>query len=444
MQPTAVGLLDLDLGLVPTLPRGEEQGVACRDTLLLVRLHGEPLGFVYVDCPPDELSDTTLAESVWSRVGNTIRAHAAESRCTPPPASADEIIRLSAAAAGRPGEAAEHPGGHGACRLDVAALPPGRVAVIVPTTGRSRRLGRCLASLRDLPGVDYEVIVVDNRPGHGDTKAVVDEASTMTSHGLSYVAEPKPGSAAARNRGLLQTDAEILAFTDDDVVADPGWLRWLVEPFTSEGVGATTGLVMPLELDTPAQKLFELYSGFSLGLARRSYDLATNRADDRLLYPFWGGMFGSGASMAFRRAGLVAGGGFDAALTTGQDIAALSAAVLRGERLVYEPRSLTWHANHRDEAALRRQLFNYGAGFTAVLTRALVHDRRFGAAVARSVPVALRLYKRRRSQAQGSDPTLPRSLARLEKLGMVWGPARYATSVARSRRSRAHGVVGGR
>lgn len=420
MAPTATGLLDLDLSPAPVIPRGDDRGASFRDALLLVRLHGQPLDVLYVDRALDGLTATELYELVWSRLAGAIRLHASQAGCMPLPERAEDIV-------GSSGEATD-------CPLNKAAQPPGSVAVIVPTSGRRDRLRRCLAALADLPGPEYEIIVVDNRPGFGETKRIVDEASSATRHALRRIEEPRPGSAVARNRGVSQTQADILVFTDDDVVVDRDWLRWLVEPFTCADVGATTGLVFPLELETPAQKLFELYSGFSLGLERRSYDLETNRADDRLLYPFWGGMFGSGASMAFRREGFVAAGGFDPALTTGQDVDALSAAVLRGERLVYEPRSLCWHANHREVAALRRQLFIYGVGFTATLTKALLHDRRFCAAVARSVPVVVGLYRRRRSRPRDSQPTLPADLARLERLGMLWGPMRYARGAVRSRR----------
>jgi GT2 family glycosyltransferase len=430
MGPTAIGLLDLDLGPVPRRPEGTDLVAGSRDALFLVRLHGEPLGVLFVDKPPTELSTTLLCEEVWSHFEAPLRRHVLQAGCDLCPESGEDVRLLSR---------------HGTrCPLGDPALPAGPVTVIVPTAGRGDLLRRCLATLADLPGPDYEVIVVDNRPGGGETKAIVSEARSLTEHPIRYLEEPRPGISSARNRGASQAQSDILVFTDDDVIVDRGWLRWLVEPFCREEVGATTGLVLPLELATPAQKLFELYSGFSLGLERRTYDLMSNRADDRLLYPFWGGMFGSGASMAFRRKGFVAAGGFDQALaSSGEDTEALSAVVLRGERLVYEPRSLCWHANHREISGLRRQLFTYGAGFTATLTKALLHDRRFGAAVARSVPLLLDLHRQRRSEARASQPTLPKELARLEKLGMLWGPVSYARGATRSRRLRLDRVIRG-
>ena len=42
--------------------------------------------------------------------------------------------------------------------------------------------------------------------------------------GVRVVRETRPGISAARNRGLEAAKGEIVAFTDDDVEVDPGWL----------------------------------------------------------------------------------------------------------------------------------------------------------------------------------------------------------------------------
>jgi glycosyltransferase involved in cell wall biosynthesis len=156
--------------------------------------------------------------------------------------------------------------------------------------------------------------VVDNRPASGDVLRTVRSVAAGDQR-VRYVPEPRVGLSVARNRGVRETDAEIVAFTDDDVVADPCWLVWLLAPFSESGVTATSGMVLPLELETEAQKRFEQYGGFSKGMERKSYGLRTGRVAGRALYPFLGDRFGGGNSMAFRRGELVAAGGFDTALT---------------------------------------------------------------------------------------------------------------------------------
>ena len=440
-RPTALALLDLDRSWQPPVPAGTggqagaDGQTPARDALLLVRLHGEPLDVLYVDRPLAEVGEGELRELVWPELAAALQAHVARCGCLPAPTCADDL--------------AAWPGTATACPADDSAWPVGSIAIVVPTRGRHEGLRRCLASLSKLDGPPCEVIVVDNAPQAGHARLVVGDAAERSPHEIRYVAETRPGSSVARNRALAETAADIVAFTDDDIVVDCDWLRRLVAPFADPGVGAVTGLVLPLELATPAQKRFEQYAGFAKGFERRVYDLGANRAD-RLLYPFWGGLFGSGNSVAYRRRSLVAAGGYDPALGAGSralagaDIEALSAVVLRGERLVYEPRSLCWHEHRRDDAALRRQVFNYGVGFTAILTKAALHDRRFAGAVARSLPLVLAMRRARREAAPGGVAAHGGpEIRRLERAGMLQGPARYLASVRWSRRLGLDRVIDG-
>jgi GT2 family glycosyltransferase len=427
-EPTAMALLDLEVGAVSILPDATSASPRCRDALVLVRLHGEPLGILYADRSPDELGARELTELVWTHCEAEIRRHFAEAACGIAPSGPADLVEGLGDATG--------------CRDKVVPQTVGSIAVVVSTLGQSILLPRCLAALGSMEGPDYEVVIVHNGAPDTATRRIVEVAAGASAHPIRYVEEPRLGVSLARNRGTAETAADIVLFTDDDVVVDRDWLRWLVEPFTRADVGATAGMLLPLELQTPAQKRFEQYAGLSRGLARRSFDLTRNRADDRLLYPFWGGVFGSGASIGFRRESFVASGGFDPTLgsgtftLSGEDHDAMSAAVLRGQRLVYEPRSVCWHANRRGDDALRRQVFTYSAGFTAILTKALLHDPRFLAAAARSVPVVLETRRRYRDR-RSSDPAAVRltpELARLERRGMATGPARYVWSAFSTRR----------
>jgi glycosyltransferase involved in cell wall biosynthesis len=107
--------------------------------------------------------------------------------------------------------------------------PPPFVSVIVPVWSDSA-LDDCLAglSLQTYPRDSFEVIVVDNGD-QGDSTAIVDRYSGVR---LEY--EPRPGSYAARNKGIAVATSRdelgsgashILAFTDADCVPHPDWLE---------------------------------------------------------------------------------------------------------------------------------------------------------------------------------------------------------------------------
>jgi glycosyltransferase involved in cell wall biosynthesis len=94
-------------------------------------------------------------------------------------------------------------------------------AVIVPAANAARTLGDTLAALaaQDF-GEPYEVIVVDD--GSEDGTAAVAEAAGGP---VRLVRQRRLGASAARNRGVAEASAPLLAFTDADCVPTRGWLR---------------------------------------------------------------------------------------------------------------------------------------------------------------------------------------------------------------------------
>lgn len=375
--------------------------------LVLVRLHEQPLGVIRVDLVDGCLRALDVAEAVLGSLRSELEDHVAHNGCWTIPDQARALVDRGQTASAGCGDARR--GGDD-------TLPA--VAVIVPTAGRPDDVRRCLARLAVLDYPRLEIVVVDNRPDAAATREVVEHAAILDRR-VRYVAEHRPGSSVARNRGVAETNTDIVAFTDDDVEVDALWLRWMVEPFLrDEGVHVVTGLVLPASYDTPEQEQFEEYAGFGKGFRRCVYDTGRHRPRKQLLYPYWGAPFGSGNSMAFRRDALIGIGGFDPALGAGSpalaggDIEAFTQILLRRGRLVYEPRAVVWHDHRRDEASLTRQLFNYAAGSTAILTKWLLRDPRATLALARAIGSVAASAGRAR---WGGTTLAPRELARLNR-----------------------------
>ena len=102
---------------------------------------------------------------------------------------------------------------------------------------------------------------------------------------------------------------------------------------------------------------------------------------------------------------------------------------------------MCWHEHTRDGTVRGRQSFNYGVGFTAIVTKYLTHDPRFLGAAARSVPLAL--ARRHRYDATASS-RLPNDLARVERQGMLSGAWLYARSRLWGRELKLYDVIKGR
>jgi GT2 family glycosyltransferase len=99
------------------------------------------------------------------------------------------------------------------------------LSVVVPTRNRAAKLERALhsLSLQSLAPQHFGVIVVDN--GCTDDTAEKFACYQARFPQWKLVAHAVPGPAAARNRGALLSQADLLLFLDDDVIASPGLLQ---------------------------------------------------------------------------------------------------------------------------------------------------------------------------------------------------------------------------
>ena len=215
---------------------------------VLVRLAGEPVGVVRVPVEGDVCPGRSVVAAIDAELGSALAR-----------------VRLLAALERPPADRAFDPGALAASRPQPGGSPVSTVTVAVCTRDRADQLERCLAALAR-QRLATQVLVVDNAPSDDATARLL--AARFPD--VERVVEPRPGLDHARNRAVATATTEVVAFTDDDVVVDPGWTWAIARAFDEEpDLGLLTGLVLPLELETPAQQLFERYGGFGRGVTRR-------------------------------------------------------------------------------------------------------------------------------------------------------------------------------
>ncbi len=431
----------LDLELSEPWPELPTDGT--RDLQVLVRLHGEPLGGVTVaDLPAGDPADL-LAERIAAAYARQIAAHL----------RADGLPVEGTTVDGRGDWALLS----AACRAsDVSTcqrrLEPGTpaplVSVVVCTIGTEKRLPDSLRALLAQDYEPYEVVVVDNAPDNPTTRTLVEQLADPR---LRYVPETRRGLSVARNTGLAAARGELVAYTDDDAIADRGWVRTVAAVFAEDPrVACVTGLVLPAEAATQAQAWFEEFGGFDRGYQRLVWrlprltgptDALGPAGDGGPVFPYSAGYYGSGNNMAFRRDVLVAMGGFDVALGAGslakggEDLDAYLTVLLGGGVLVYEPRAMVRHYHRSDYDALRTQMKNYGIGLTAMLAkRVLTSPRELGTIAARVPAGVKRLLDPGSTKNEKKGAQYPRELTRLELFGFVAGPALYVRARVDARR----------
>jgi GT2 family glycosyltransferase len=423
-----VGQVELSQG-VDDIAAPARTGPPYTAVRLLVRLHGQPLGFVTLPLVDGRLAASTIAGQVSERLRSQANAHLVED-------ALESVASIMAAGVG----AVRDP----RCRRRPAGGPGGPlVTVVVATRDRPQSLARCLRALAAVTYAPFEVVVVDNAPSTRETLAVVQQRSDLDGR-VRYVRELRPGASCARNRGLDEARGQLVAFTDDDVVVDPGWLDGVVRGFgRSLSVACVTGLVSSARLDTAEQRYFDQRVSWAVSCTPRRYD---RHADPQAspLYPYTAGQFGTGANFAFRTAVLRRLGGFDEALGpgtpsgAGEDLDLFVRTILAGHAIAYEPAAIGWHHHRAELDQLRHQLFNYGVGLAAFATKYL-SDRHTARDVLVRLPGGLR-HLRGIAKRVGRPAELPRTVRTAELLGLAWGPIAYGLGRRRHHRHLARRV----
>ena len=210
------------------------------------------------------------------------------------------------------------------------------IAAIVPTHNRASSLRVTLSSVQEQSlDQDIEIIVVDNA-STDDTPAVVEEANRSSSRTVRYIRESLLGLHYARHAGARAARAPILAFTDDDAVLSPDWLRHLLAAYDDPRAGCVGGRILPRwEVDPPRWIL--RYPG-ALSLLDRG-DAFRELAWPEDIY---------GCNFSIRRELLFSLGGFNpdsfGPLWLGDGETGLLRKVYRaGWKVFYHPDAVVWH-----------------------------------------------------------------------------------------------------
>lgn len=337
-----------------------------------------------------------------------------------------------------------------------APLPSSRlVTVVVCTLGTEPRLRQTVQAILEQTHSSLDVIVVDNDPQQGNARALVDN---IIDPRLCLLDEPYRGVSAARNRGTRAARGDIIAFTDDDAIPDPEWIAHIAATFDhdiDEAITCVTGLVTSAEFSAREQLWFEEYGGFDKGFRPMVWSktdepetAAFGDIGERdWFFPYSLGVFGSGNNMAFRVARLRELGGFDEALGAGtitkggEDLDVFRAVIMSGDTLVYTPEAHVRHRHRDTYSTLREQLYGYGTGMAAVLTKELLSGPRRAFALATRIPVGVwRLLAPSSAKNQGRSTSFPPSLVRTELAGYFAGPWRFLRSRRAARRAGRAGI----
>jgi GT2 family glycosyltransferase len=230
------------------------------------------------------------------------------------------------------------------------------ISIILCTFNRFATLRNALesAAAQILPeSVRWEVLVVDNN-STDSTRQVAEEYCRKYPTSFRYIFELQQGKSNALNRGIREAQAQILAFLDDDVTAEPDWLQNLTAPLRQHSTWAGVGgrIAPPLNFSPPSWLLMD--GPYEMAGILALFD--KGRVPAELTEPPFG------TNMAFRKQIFEKHGLFRPDLgpcpgseIRGEDTEFGRRVLKAGERLWYEPSAIVHHGV--PESRLRKEYF---------------------------------------------------------------------------------------
>lgn len=224
-----------------------------------------------------------------------------------------------------------------------------RLAVIVPTYERAQSIARLLSALarQTVDPARFEVVIVDD----GST---VDPTPTIAALDLPYrhvvVRQENAGAAAARDRGVRETDADVILFVDDDMEPVPALLAEHLAVHDAHPHAVVLGRILPDE----HLRTMPLWERFHASVLERFYDAL--RAGEK---PHGTNVCTGNVSM--RRADYLAVGGFDPELKRSEDAElGIKLQELGAEFFFRDGAATIHHSDHGDANVWLRRAHLYG------------------------------------------------------------------------------------
>ena len=212
------------------------------------------------------------------------------------------------------------------------------ISVVVCSYNGARTIRDCLDGLQRLSYPNFEVIVV-NDGSRDDTPAIARE------YPVTLISTENRGLSNARNTGAEAATGEIVAYIDDDAYPDPHWLSYLAHTFMTTTYAAVGGPNIAPPGDGPIAECVAHSPGGPVHV------LLNDREAEHI----------PGCNMAFRRAALLAIGGFDPRFrTAGDDVDVCWRIQEQGWKIGFHPAAMVWHHRRNSLRMYWRQQKGYG------------------------------------------------------------------------------------
>lgn len=134
------------------------------------------------------------------------------------------------------------------------------LSIVIPTRNRVEMLRGVLQSIAAQKAEQniYEVLVIDNGSTDG-TRTVLKEFQEKIQN-LRYIYDDRPGLHVGRNRGITESQGELIGYLDDDVILFPDWINTVIKAFDDAEVMHVCGSVLPYDMSLMTKEFMSKYA----------------------------------------------------------------------------------------------------------------------------------------------------------------------------------------
>jgi mycofactocin system glycosyltransferase len=219
------------------------------------------------------------------------------------------------------------------------------VSILVPARGRPAETRACVGSLLalDYPADRLEIVIIDDASDPPLGEALAGMPVRLIRQATNT------GQSGARNRAATEAHGDLVAFIDNDCLAEPGWLRALVPHFDDPTVGIVGGRVVAPRVTGPIAAFEAVRSPLDMG----SYGGEVGPAEAVPYLPT--------CNLIVRREVLRSVGGFDQAMALGEDVDFVWRTGQAGWRAWYAPEGRVIHHHRIQLWSLLGRRADYGS-----------------------------------------------------------------------------------
>lgn len=188
-----------------------------------------------------------------------------------------------------------------------------RIAIVICTYNRDKYLKEALESIaaQTFNRTFFEAAIIDNNSTDSTAAVAKTFIETNSTLKIRYFFEKQKGLSFARNRGIQETSAPVIAYVDDDAILSPDYLKELDRFFKTNisAVGAGGRVIPKYEEDKEPVWMNKYLNGF---IGKVEFGNETKKFSKKMKYP-------AGCNMIYKREILQKAGGFNNELTFRSD-----------------------------------------------------------------------------------------------------------------------------